>query len=128
MMKRVVCDETFPHPATHFYSNPQLASADRASTTPTKHLLFETKISREDCQNRRAKCFATPMVRFLLPPLSHSTHLHTTASMMKDYLDVNFYSIFSEAQNHADKFLVAFLLIQLNHTSHSNILQCLRKQ
>jgi hypothetical protein len=100
-MKRVVCDETFPHPATHFYSNPQLASADRAST---------------------------PMVRFLLPPLSHSTHLHTTASMMKDYLDVNFYSIFSEAQNHADKFLVAFLLIQLNHTSHSNILQCLRKQ
>jgi hypothetical protein len=33
--------------------------------------------------------------------------------MMKDYLDVNFYSIFSEAQNHADKFLVAFLLIEL---------------
>jgi hypothetical protein len=40
--------------------------------------------------------------------------------MMKDYLDVNFYSIFSEAQNHADKFLVAFLLIELYHTSHSN--------
>lgn len=111
-----------PIPAATFSRSRSLRKAGR-TTTPTKHLLFDPR-SYEKNSSRRAKCFTTTMVRLLLPPLPPSTTpTHTTASMMKDYLDVNFYSIFSEAQNHADKFLVAFLLIKLYHTSHLNIPQ-----
>ena len=68
------------------------------------------------CRNRRAKCFTTTMVRLLLFP---SQHTYTHHSFYDErLLGCKFLQYLSEAQNHADKFLVAFLLIELYHTSH----------
>jgi hypothetical protein len=110
MMKRVVCDETFPPLALQLFLDNKL---HKLIEQQPKHFALRQDILREDVETEEQKCFTTTMVRFLLPPLSFQ-HTHTPQLfMMKDYLDVNFYSIFSEAQNHADKFLVAFLLIEL---------------
>ena len=91
MMKRVVCDETFPPPALQLFLGHE-AGISSPRQQPSTYSSTRGLLKRY--RNRRAKCFATTMVRLLLLPSSFNTPTHTTASMMKDYLDVNFYSIF----------------------------------
>lgn len=56
------------------------------------------------------------MVRLLLFPSQHTYTYHSFYD--ERLLGCKFLQYLSEAQNHADKFLVAFLLIELYHTSH----------
>jgi hypothetical protein len=115
MMKRVVCDETFPILHCNFPGS--RAQQHQPSTcSSTRDLTRRTQVEGQSASQQQWYVYYSL-------PFPYNTPTHTTASMMKDYLDVNFYSIFSEAQNHADKFLVAFLLIKLYHTSHLNIPQ-----
>jgi hypothetical protein len=90
MMKRVVCDVTSLPPSLLLVPAALFSSA-------------RCSILTKDTQSKR-RVLPTTMVRqFPSPPF---TNIHTPAFMMKYYLDVNFYSTFPRAQNHADNSLL----------------------
>jgi len=104
-MKRVVCDVTSP-PALQLFSRVELHGADREKQLAPKHLLFDDERSYEKDIEVEGQALQYNNGTSFTPPFPSNIRTHTTASMMKYYLDVNFYSTFPRAQNHADNSLL----------------------
>jgi hypothetical protein len=90
MMKRVVCDETFPLLHCNSSSTMKLHKLVETTTTTTNKHSALRRESYEKMSTSKSKVLHDNNGTSSTPPLP----THTTASMMKDYLDVNFYSIF----------------------------------
>jgi hypothetical protein len=78
MMKRVVCDETFPHPALQLFLDNWLHKLIEQQHPPSTLLSDKTSYEK-DFEIEEQKCFTTTMVRSLLLSPPKHTHTHTTA-------------------------------------------------
>jgi hypothetical protein len=109
MMKRVVCDETFPLLHCNSFSTMMLHKLVE-TTTLTKHFALRQD-SYEKMSTSKSKVLHDNTGTSSTPPLPFQ-HTHTHHSFYDErLLGCKFLQYLSEAQNHADKFLVAFLLI-----------------